>query len=159
MLKDIVIDTNVLVDANNPKVTRFKDSFTFLNRLISAGVNTDLKVDPGFSQNEGANRSRIVSEYRKHISYGSVAEAVLAKLFGSGRVKGVSSMPKHNIKRKVNQIIRNKTDRIFLCVSIATCENILVSHDYVDFQNKKRNFIKKTFSVDVIEALAAKEKL
>lgn len=74
-------------------------------------------------------------------------------------IKGVSSMPKHNIKRKINQIIRNKNERIFLCVSIATCENILVPHDYVDFQKKKRDFIEKNFGVDVIETLAAKEKL
>lgn len=159
MLKDIVIDTNVFVDATNPNVTRFGDSVNFLTRLISAGVNTDLKVDPGFSLNEARNGSRIVTEYRKHVSHGSVAAAVLARLFGSGRVKSVSSMPDHSVRRKINQIIRNKNDRVFLRVSISTDEKILVSHDYVDFQKKKRVFIKKKFAVDIVESSSANQKL
>lgn len=159
MLQDIVIDTNVLVDANNPAVTRFGDAVAFLRKLVSPGVRTDLKVDPGFSQEEARNRSRIISEYLDHISFGSLGSSVLVALLSSGRVKSVSSMPEHRIKRQVNQIVRNKTDRYFLCVAISSDERVLVSHDYVDFQSRKRVHINRKFGVDVVEAAHAGNRL
>ena len=159
MLQDIVIDTNVLVDANNPAVTRFRDAVSLLVKLVAAGVSTELRVDPGFSAEESQNRSRIISEYFDRMSPGSVGYSVLAQLFGSGRVKSVSTMPQYEIKRKINRIIRNKTDRIFLCVAICSDDQVLVTHDYVDFQSQKRNHIYDNFDVDVIEAVDAIDRL
>lgn len=158
MLRDIVIDTNVLVDSNNPKVARFNDSIAVLTRLVSTGVSTELKLDPGFSEDEARNRSKILSEYYSHLSSSSLAQNVLALLFSTGRVKSVISMPPYSIKKKINQIIRNKVDRCFLCVAICSDEGVFVSHDFVDFQAKKRGHIKKNFGVDVIEASVARNK-
>lgn len=148
MLADIVIDTNVLVDAGNPGVIRQGDSLGFLNKFLE--LKTDLKVDPG---------DLIVSEYSDKLRAGTPGFAVLAQLAASNRIKIVPEMPSYNIRRKVIRIIRNRRDRTFLCVSIQTDGKIFVSHDFHDFHSEKRIYIGKTFGVDVLEAAIAQSRL
>ena len=150
MLQDLVVDTNVWVDSGNPGSYRFADSVAFVTAMAAA--QTILKVDPKFSWDSSTNRSRIVSEYMDKMSPGSTGFEILRKLAMSGRFLSIEALPSYQIKRQVMQLIRNKTDRVFLLVAIESTEATLVSHDYVDFQSAKRSTIKRKFGVKVVEA-------
>jgi len=65
MLVDIVLDTNVLMHAENSQEARCEQS----GNLLQAPkiCTTKLCVDEGFDLNESRNRSQIGSEYLKHL--------------------------------------------------------------------------------------------
>jgi len=85
MISDVVIDTNVLVHADNPMEARSAASRSLLQGLL--GVNTVLCVDEGYDPDEPRNRSRIGSEYRQNLRFGSLGLAVLVHLAGQGRIR------------------------------------------------------------------------
>jgi len=150
MLNDLVIDTNVLVHAQNPSEQRFSASTRFLSALLDAP--TVLCVDHGFACDEAQNRSHIGTEYLQNLRAGSFALQVVATLAGSGRVRQVERRAPQATARQINQLLRNRFDRIFLSVAFNSTERILVSHDFQDFQLPKRQTIRQTLNVRVIEA-------
>jgi len=46
-------------------------------------------------------------------------------------------------------LIRDKTDRMFLCVTLESDSKLFISNDFEDFQAGKRTDIKSEFGVDV----------
>ena len=149
-MDDLVIDTNVWVHAQNPAETRFDSSVDLLKLLLESEVT--ICVDVGYDLNESKNASAICCEYFKHISYGSIGLAIFVQLASSGKIKQLQKRSKQNISRKINQLVANKVDRIFLNVAYNSEDKYLVSHDYRDFQIRKRKTIKKDLTISIVEA-------
>lgn len=150
ILNDIVIDTNVLMHAQNPNEKRFGDSSVLINTILIS--NTDLCVDEGFSEEEGRNKSLIGSEYIDNLYFGSLGFSLIVDLVQQNRIKPLKRRAPQKIARKINQILSNKKDRIFLNVAFNSVEKVFVSHDFADFQMPKRNKILSDFTIRVIEA-------
>lgn len=150
MINDVVIDTNVLVHAQNPKEQRFVDSTNLIDTIIDS--NTSLCVDEGFSEIESKNRSAISAEYLNNLRFGSAGLNLIVQLSSQDRIKQLKKRAPNPISRQINQILRNKTDRIFLNVAYNSDEKVFVSHDYKDFQPPKRCKIYSTLNIRVIEA-------
>lgn len=150
ILNDIVIDTNVLVHAQNPNEQRFVDSTSLIDTILNS--NTDLCVDEGFSEEEAKNRSAIGCEYLNNLYFGSVSFNLIGQLAHQNRIKQLRKKAPYQISRRINQILRNKTDRIFLNVAYNSVEKVFVSHDFTDFQPPKRNRILSNFHIHVTEA-------
>lgn len=150
MLNDIVIDTNVLLHAQNPNEKRFKDSSNLICKILDE--NTSLCMDEGFSEDESKNKSMIGWEYLSNLQYGSIGLNLIAQLALQQRIKQLTKRAPERIVSKINQLIRNKTDRVFLNVAYNSDEKTLVSHDYKDFQKTKRRFIATNLQIQVIEA-------
>lgn len=150
MLNDIVIDTNVLLHAQNPNEKRFEDSSNFINKMLEE--KTSLCVDEGFSENESKNKSIIGCEYLSNLQFGSIGLNLIVQLAHQQRIKQLTKRAPERIVRKINQLIRNKKDRVFLSVAYNSDEKTLVSHDYIDFYKTKRRFISTNLQIQVIEA-------
>lgn len=151
MLNDIVIDTNVLLHSQNPNEQRFVDSNKLIIKILNA--TTDLCVDEGFNDIEANNRSFIGAEYLNNINPGSTVFSFIVELGHQGRIKQLKRRASNLIHNKINQLIRNRTDRVFLNVAYNSIDRILVSHDFKDFQVLKRQKIKSELSIHVLEAL------
>jgi hypothetical protein len=150
MLADVVIDTNVLMHAQNPAEERCADSRRLLESLLAAA--TMLCVDEGFADSEAANRSHIGTEYLQTLRAGSLPLVIIAVLGTQGRIRQVPKCTPQRVAKRINQLLRNKADRIFLSVAFNSGEKTLVSHDYKDFQVPKRRDIAGELGVNVTEA-------
>jgi hypothetical protein len=158
VVNDLVIDTNVFVHAQNPSEQRCASSLSFLESLLSASA-TSLCVDQGFSSDLETNKSHIGGEYLNNLRAGSFALNVIVTLASTRRIRQVARRAPQASAKKINQLLRNKRDRIFLSVAFNSLDKILVSHDYQDFQNEKRYDIRKRLGVMIEEADASKERL
>lgn len=150
MLSDIVIDTNVLLHAQNPNETQFENSSNLINKIL--GENTSLCIDEGFSEDESKNKSIIGCEYLSNLQPGSIGLNLIVQLALQQRIKQLTKRAPERIVRKINQIIRNKIDRVFLNVAYNSDEKTLVSHDYIDFQITKRKSILTDLQIQVISS-------
>lgn len=158
MLNDLVLDTNVLVNAGDPKSDKFNDSNSFLISLLQNG--TILCVDKGFNMSETTNSSLIFREYRDKLRFGSIGLNLIGKLNSSHRIVGLEKKPKDTgAKNLIEQKIRKKRDRVFVGVAYHSVDKILVSHDFEDFQVNKRVFFKSKLGVEIILALDAEQKM
>lgn len=150
MLDDVVVDTNVLVHAQNPQEDRFGDSVRFVENLLACRAL--LCVDSGFSTKESSNRSLIGAEYLEKLRAGSLGYAALVQLATSGRVREVARMADGAARKQILQLIRKPRDRTFLSVAWNSSGRLLVSHDYEDFQEGKRKEIHKVIGVRMADA-------
>lgn len=149
-MKDIVIDTNVWAHSQNPEEKRFSSAVTLLEILLNKNIL--LCVDEGYSDEESKNTSAICCEYLKYMTYGSLALSVFSHIASNGRLSQLEKKSSTRTSKIINQLISNKVDRIFLNVSYNSIEKCLISHDFVDFQKRKRKVIKKELSISVLEA-------
>jgi len=148
---DIVLDTCTLVHANNEESDYQDDSIELINKLI---VNTTLiVVDEGFTLNETTNGSYIGLEYIKHLMPGMLGYILIQQIAQNQRFKFVSNEIPQADKNYIEQIIRNKKDRMFLRVTFNSDEKVLVSHDYTDYQMGKRKTIKKKLNLTILDAV------
>ncbi len=150
MLSDVVIDTNVLLHAQNPNEKRFEDSSNLIRKMLYE--NTSLCVDQGFSEDESKNESIIGQEYLSNLQFGSMSSNLIVQLASQQRIKQLTKRAPERIVRKINQIIRNKIDRVFTNVAYNSDEKTLVSHDYNDFSMTKRQRILTDLQIKIIEA-------
>lgn len=149
-MTDIIIDTCTLVHANNPESSYFDFSVDFINKMF---VNQTLcTVDDGFSLNETENKSYIALEYMKHLQPGSLGFNLILHLALNQRLDFVSNKIPNNVKNYIEQIIRNKKDRYFLRVAYNSVEKTLASHDFTDYQKKKRKVIKRDLNISIVTA-------
>jgi predicted nucleic acid-binding protein len=155
MIADIVIDTNVFVHANNPdNVDRQRESLTFLEAMCASA--TFLCVDEGFDYLEEAkNRSRIASEYLRHVRAGMYGHYLLQFLARSGRIAFVAGRVPKPISRKIQQKVPNRGDCMFVKVAHNSQGRALVSHDERDFSKRIRKVLKDELGVTCVEAHAA----
>jgi len=150
MPNDSVIDTNVLVHAQNPGELRMQDSVALLNFILNS--DEEICVDKEYSLEESKNCSLIFSEYYKHVIPGSVAFAFLIQMASLGRIKVISDKVSPATAKKINTMVRNQRDKTFLKVSINSNAKIFISHDFQDFQLPKRKTIEKELGVNIITA-------
>jgi hypothetical protein len=68
------------------------------------------------------------------------------------RIRDASDKVARPLSKKIDQMLRNKKDRTYLCVALNSNEKKLVSHDFTDFQVAKRRTIGKELGVDVLVA-------
>jgi len=149
-MTDIVIDTCTLVHAGNPQSPYFEHSIDFINKMFAN--QTLCTVDEGFSLNETENESYIALEYMKHLKPGSLGSNLIIHLAQSQRLDFVSNKIPNNDKNYIEQIIRNKKDRYFLRVTYNSVEKVLASHDFTDYQKRKRKVIKKELNILIVTA-------
>lgn len=150
---DIVLDTCTLVHANNTESDYQLYSIELINKLL---LNTTLvTVDEGFELNETTNKSYIALEYLKHLAPGMLGYSLIVDLALNQRFNFVSNKVPNATKNYIEQLIRNKKDRMFLRVSLNSTEQTLVSHDYTDYQKKKRKTILKDININIIDAEVA----
>lgn len=148
MLTDIVIDTNVLLHADDPRQAHQAQAYELLQKLRR--VTTALCVDEGFDLDESKNASLIGGEYFERLTATHTATALLAHLFANDRVKLVTRSVTPGVQKALNQCVRKKRDRTFLAVARNSAERILCSHDFEDMQTTKRKFLKDRVGVEVL---------
>jgi hypothetical protein len=153
VLKDVVIDTNVLAHADNPNESRQAASIAMIEGLLPA--HTMVAIDEGLSLDEGQNKSRIWAEYKSKIPPTcALASYFLQQILSTERLQETPAKVDVAVAKKINQMIAKASDRVFLRVAINTAEKLLVSHDFNDFAESKRADIRKRMNVTVCDASA-----
>lgn len=155
MLADIVIDTNVLVHANNPGSAGLqKEALAFLQAIH--GAKTSICVDKPFHNfNAGSNCSVIVHEYIKHVRGNTYSFYLLAALAAANRIVVVGDRVPVATAKKINQCIANRHDRVFVRVAVNSQNSEMASYDFDDFPEPKRKHIHKHIGVQVRTAQQA----
>lgn len=134
MLKDLVVDTNVLGHANNPGVSMSAISRQLLARLLT--VATTIGVDPGISWPATSSTSRLWCEYRDTgvFRYGSVAFHFMAAML---RARRVHEIPPAKIRaHDLRGMVAPGRDSLVVKIAVATREKIVITHD-PGFDTKK----------------------
>lgn len=149
-MTELVIDTCTLKHANDPKSKYFEHSVDFINRMYGNQVNCI--VDEGFSMIESENKSYIGLEFIKHLQPGTLGYELVTFLALNLRIDFVSNKVPNGIKHFIEQTIRNKKDRMFLRVAFNAADKTLASHDFTDYQIRKRRTIKSRLDVSIVTA-------
>ncbi|MER3328517.1 MAG: hypothetical protein RIF34_02980, partial [Candidatus Kapaibacterium sp.] len=144
---DLVIDTCTLKHASDPKSKYFEHSIEFINKMFQNHLLCT--VDEGFVWDETLNQSYIGLEYLKHLQPGTLGYNLIVHLASSQRLDFVPNKIPNNHKRYIEQIIRNKKDRMFLRVTYNSTDKTLASHDFTDYQKRKRKTIKKELNLRI----------
>jgi hypothetical protein len=151
---DLVLDTNVLMHADNPNEGRQADSAALLSKLLASECT--LVVDEGFDLDSSKNTSLIGHEYLERLVPLSVGYQALVQMLSTGRVTFVSGSVPASTRNAVNQVLRNRRDRTFLIVAINSRGRVFCSHDFRDFSLTKRTNIRRRFRVTVCDAAQAR---
>jgi hypothetical protein len=136
VIDDLTIDTNVWAHADNPFEPRQADAILLLRKLLAS--STAVCVDPGFSLDEAANRSRIGSEYLTHLAKLPLAGAVLATLASTERVAFVDTNVPTPVRKCINRVIGDPSDRVFAKVAYNSQSHVLCSHDFTHMPEAAR---------------------
>lgn len=150
-LKDIVVDTNIFIHANNNAIKSCESCIAFLNRLLNS--NVFLAIDDEFNIDESKNTSRISYEYFKYIRHGSLSYAILLSIIKSNRIKQILESEYNCHKKLFNKIVRNKDDIIFLSVSLCTEDKIFITNDFEDFNSGKRKLWEKDMDLKLLSSI------
>ena len=150
MLVDIVLDTNVLMHADNSIEPRRQMSRDLLVALKDC--ETHLCVDEGFDLDTSKNRSQIGSEYLKHLRYGMLGLAVVAHLAGSLRLRQVSRRAPQNVAKQIRMRVSKGVDRTFLLVAFNSNGKTLACHDFNDVSIRVRANLRAKIGVRVLAA-------
>ncbi len=149
MLDDLVIDTNVLLHADDPRQKHQADAYALLQKILSGGP--DLCVDDGFDIDPARNQSLIGGEYLERLAGASTGSQFLAHLFSTDRIRFVPRKVPRAVKQSIEQCVRNKRDRTFLAVAHNAVEHVLCSQDFVDMSAKKRKHLGAVARVAVLQ--------
>jgi hypothetical protein len=150
MLSDVVLDTNVLMHADNPSEERQGDAIAFLEALLACA--TAICVDEGFDMEESRNRSLIGGEYLARLTAPSLGYQVLVQVFSQGRVVEVSTAVEDRVRRVVRRCVNKPRDRTFVRVAYNSSDRLLCSHDYDDFPPLARGELSKKLGITVGDA-------
>lgn len=150
-MNDVVIDTNVLAHAQDPDNPRFEDSFSLLAQLLRC--DTKLCLDEPHNPRESdATTSLIGAEYRDVVRPGSPGFAILVRLFSTARFKVVGTKVGEAERKWGNANLKKPRDRTFFRVTLCSDERTLVSHDYEDFTEVRREEARKRFAALICAA-------
>ncbi len=144
-IDDIVIDTNVLVHAGNPNVKCFSASLQLLKNILDSEFS--ICVDEGSNPDRQKNKSLICHEYLEKLRFGSFAFSFLTNLFQNKRVIEKAKNPGRKKKKIIEQTIRNRRDRTFICVTCNSSNGLFASNDFEDFQRPKRAVLKSKLGI------------
>lgn len=146
---DIVIDTNILMHANNNEEATQEDCIALINYLLNSTelVCIDTAID--------VNQSRILHEYIDKLrTPGTTGRNFVERMLQWQRFKPVSKSVNQRKTKIINQNINhNKNeDKIFVKVTCNSVEKLLVSHDFEDFQNWKRDLFNDELEIQIVTA-------
>ena len=148
MLDDVVIDTCVLMHADNDEDSK-RDASRNLIRVLRASA-TSLCVDEGYDPDEGQNRSAIASEYLEHLIFGSLGFELLTYCAQSGRLRTIPTRVSTVVNRTISQLVPDKTDRKFVKVAVNSHEQVLATHDH--HIGRAARGLKARLDVEVLDA-------
>jgi len=152
LIEQIVVDTNVILHADNPVSGYQSDSMCFLDRFLKDGCYR-LALDRTPPLGRQHNESQILQEYLEHVTYdSSFGFYFLIKVLERSWFDIVG---RTNYRREVKIIIQevsNKVDRIFLRVTCMANSRKFVTHDFSDFPMQKRKRLAKTLQVRLLTA-------
>ena len=89
MLVDLVVDTDVLMHAENEESAKRDASRQLIGGILES--ETALCFDTGFDVDEARNRSGIAGEYFEHLPHGSLGLALVYECALSGRIRTIST--------------------------------------------------------------------
>jgi len=145
---DVVIDTNVLVHANNPELDKFESATKFVKAILDSAVL--ICLDSGASASEAESASRILSEYWSHVrgrGLGSILlEAMLSRKLWTS--VDISNLPQA-YRKLFNQNIPDSTDRVFAKVASNSISKLLVSHDGHAFSDSCKKILATKCGISV----------
>ena len=152
---DIVLDTNIMVQANNPALPNNKSSVSFLKKIVPSTVQ--LCVDEGFDLVESKNRSQIGRKYVEHVRFGMLGYAVLATLAQNGRIKIISKTVPSQISRQIRQMVNDVSDHVFARITYNSDEKYLASHDMAAYPLDSRPNIERGIGITILLADEAEQ--
>jgi hypothetical protein len=148
-MNDILIDTNILMHANNSHEKVQGDCIALLEYLLTSSelicIDKEINID----------RSMILHEYFDNLKTpGTLGRNFIEKILNQKRFKPISRHTEHRVTKIVNQHInRDKhVDKIFIKATYNSEDKTLVSHDYEDFQDAKRDFFRRYLNIHIIQA-------
>ncbi|MBX3046652.1 MAG: hypothetical protein KF698_06620 [Anaerolineales bacterium] len=150
MPRELVIDTNIFVHANNEAIVQHQSALALVSGLLEH--DDVICVDPGFSIENAKNRSSIVHEYLTHVHHGSFAFYVLGVLGTNQRINEKPKQTDSATNKVIRQHVHDKTDSTFVKVARYTNTGTLVSHDFRNFPTNVRKTLERLISVFVIAA-------
>jgi predicted nucleic acid-binding protein len=148
VLTDIVIDTNVFVQATNPNVGLFNLLVQFLEVLPEVGVL--LCLDEGYDPDPALNKSLIYREYCEWIIPGSLGFTTISEMASNRMVSIVSRRVDPAISRRIGRMIADPRDRTFVKVAFNSIDHVLASHDETDFPEAIRDDVLQRFGVSIL---------
>lgn len=153
-MRDIVIDTNVLMHADNVSSRRDAESLRLLCSVLAS--TTQLCVDARHSGTGfDADASLIMQEYIDRLNGAGTGVHFIAQMASEGRISYLSREVEQRVTRWINQRIGNTRDRTFLRVAKNSEEKVLVSHDFKDFGRAMRRAISNELDLAVVDASEA----
>ena len=157
MTSDIVIDTNVLMHANDDRQSMQRQCIFILEKIVNSDIS--LCVDEGHSICEALNRSKITSEYLNILSSGTFGYNFVVFLAQNKRIKILSAKVSKEIGKIIRKNVRDKTDVCFVKIAFKSREKLFISHDYVAMDLDRRNSIRDSIGVRVVCAAKGAELL
>jgi hypothetical protein len=151
MIEDVVIDTDVMKHASDPRQELQAAAVAFLEQLQLDECGTCICVDEGFHPIEARNSSRIVSEYRSRLDEAGLAMQVFRVLLESNRYR-VVARPALAIRKVIQEVVSDKHDHVFAQVAAGSVERVLVSHDKRAYSPRARASLEKKLGIVVINA-------
>ena len=151
MAKDVVIDTNIMVQSGDTGSKYHEQSRDFLYCVL--GSSLEMCVDHGFDLGNAATTSSLIGyEYNRHLPIGSPGHAFLLQMIDSQRLKFVNRMPSAAVNRIISALPIKSPDKNFVRVAYNSKDRTLVSHDYQDFTATNRKTIATKLGVRVLDA-------
>jgi hypothetical protein len=151
----VVIDTNIFVHATNEEIYCNAYCINLLTHLIESDedyINVDVDFD---FTDESQNRSPLGEEYWEHIPAGSIGETMILQAIQDERIEFLPRKPHYHIVKKIGLYRKptmKKSDRHFVGIAYQTLDRILISEDFDDFPQKRRNEIEHDLEVRIIQA-------
>lgn len=154
-MEDVVIDTNIVLHAENAELG---ERCTSSQELFRALIRTQTRwcVDRGFDVRSERNSSRIFVEYLARTIPSMLGMQVFARLAATERVVMVQQAAR-SVRDSIRKHVWDPTDRVFVQVASGTHEHILVSHDG-GFTAQCRRNLKSEVGVSIVEAIVACQK-
>jgi len=148
-MTDILIDTNILMHANNTKERTQPICVDLINYLVSSTemICIDESID--------INISMILHEYCENLKTpGTTGRNFIEKILKQKRFKPISRQVEHRVAKIINQHIdRNEhVDKIFVKITYKSNDKTFVSHDFKDFRDSKRVYFKSSLDINILTA-------
>lgn len=152
-MADIVIDTNVLMHADDPRLGKYRETSIQLQKAMRGDIR-DLCVDEGFHTDPNKNRSLIATEYFANLQPGTTGHTTLMFLAQEERIKIVGTKVEPSAARRLRRI-RTRRDRTFVRVALNSDDRLFVSHDFQDFPKIRRRELQATLGISIKTAAEA----
>jgi predicted nucleic acid-binding protein len=155
-LVDVVIDTDVLMHAENEESADQEPSRRLIRRLLNS--ETRLCFDEGFNAEEAKNRSAIAGEYFERLPHGALGLALVLERALAGQIRVLPLKVPPPVNRAINQLVWDKSDRKFVKVAYNSTERTLVTHNTTHLAPATAA-LGQRFDVDVVDAYACDARL